>query len=291
MKKGRDFEAKAAAVFQKNEITEHQIYKNLSGRVTGVKNRRILSQIADDEMRHYNVWKTYTGKDVGPGLVKVWFYNFVSMVFGFAFGVKLMETAEKKSHAVYSRIPGSYKEINGIIRDEEEHEQALMVLVDEGSLKYTGSIIHGLNDALVHLTGVLAGLTFALQNNRLVALTAFITGFAAAVSIAASGYLSAKSDQGGKNPLTAALYNVFAYIVAFLVLIAPYLIFQDRYLCFAMAFLAAVGMIGLFSFYVSVARGLSFKSRFVEMAGLSFTVAVLSALAGSLLRFAFGNVL
>ena len=58
MNKGRDFDAREVAVFQKNEITEHHIYTNLSSRVSGVKNRRILSQIADDEMRHYNVWKT-----------------------------------------------------------------------------------------------------------------------------------------------------------------------------------------------------------------------------------------
>lgn len=288
VKKGREFEARAAAVFQKNEITEHYIYKNLSGRVGGVKNRRILFQIADDEMRHYNVWKNYTGREISPGRLKVWFYSLVSMLFGFTFGVKLMEKGEQRAHDVYSRIPGSFKEINGIIRDEEEHEQALISLLDEDRLKYTGAIVLGLNDAIVELLGVLAGLTFALQNTTLVALTAAITGFAAALSMAASGYLATKSDPAGKNPFVAALYTGFAYIFTVLLLISPYLFFEDLYLCLGLAFFTAIAIIGFFNYYISVVRDESFKSRFLEMIGLSFSVAALSFLAGYAIRYAFG---
>ena len=291
MKKGREIEARQIAVFQKNEITEHYIYKKLSVKVTGLKNRRILFQIADDEMRHYNVWKTYTNKDVKPGRIKVWFYTLVSLLFGFTFGIKLMENAERRAHDVYSHIPDSIKEINGIIRDEEEHEQALLTLLDEDRLKYTGSIVLGLNDALVELMGVLAGLSFALQNTTLVALTAAITGVAAALSMAASGYLSTKSEPGGKNPFVAALYTGMAYIVTVLLLITPFVIFKDIYLCLGLAFFTAVIIIGFFNYYISVVRDLPFKSRFLEMIGLSFTVAALSFLAGYAIRFAFGVVI
>jgi len=288
VKQSGNFDARDAAVFQKNEITEHYIYKHLSGKVSGVKNRRILSQIADDEMRHYNVWKSYTRKDIAPSRLKVWFYTFVSMLFGFTFGIKLMEKGEKQSHDVYSRIPGSFKEINGIIRDEEEHEQALMTLLDEDRLKYTGSVVLGLNDALVELMGVLAGLTFALQNAALVALTASITGFAAALSMASSEYLSTKSEPGGKNPFKAAIYTGFAYILTVLVLITPYLLFTDLYLSLGISFAAAVCIIGFFNFYIAVAKDVPFKSRFFEMVGLSFTVAALSFAAGYGIRYAFG---
>jgi len=287
VKKGRDIEARLIAVFQKNEITEHYIYKNLSSRVSGVKNRRILFQIADDEMRHYNVWKTYTQQDIKPSRIKIWFYTLVSLLFGFTFGIKLMENAEKNAHDIYSRIPETFPEINGIIRDEEEHEQALITLLDEERLKYTGSIVLGLNDALVELMGVLAGLTFALQNTALVALTATITGVAAALSMAASGYLSTKSDPAGKNPFVAALYTGIAYIITVLTLITPYLFLQDLYLCLGLSFAAALFIIGFFNFYISVARDLPFKRRFLEMAALSFTVAALSFLASYAIRYAF----
>ena len=291
MNKGREFDAREIAVFQKNEITEHHIYKNLSGKVSGIKNRRILSQIADDEMRHYNVWKNYTRKDVAPDRFKVWFYTMVSTLFGFTFGIKLMENGEKNAHAVYNRFPSSYKEINGIVRDEEEHEQALLMLLDEDRLKYTGSIVLGLNDALVELMGVLAGLTFALQNTTVVALTASITGVAAALSMAASGYLSTKTDPGGRNPFLASFYTGIAYIFTVLALIAPYLFFEDRYVCLGASFFIAICIIGFFNYYVSVARDLPFKSRFFEMVGLSFTVAALSFLAGYAIHYAFPDVM
>jgi VIT1/CCC1 family predicted Fe2+/Mn2+ transporter len=289
--KGRDFDAGEMVGFQRNEITEHHIYKHLSVKVSGIKNRRILSQIADDEMRHYNVWKNYTRKEVSPDRFKVWFYTMISTLFGFTFGIKLMENGERRAHAAYNRFPSTYKEVNGIVRDEEEHEQALLMLLDEDRLRYTGSIVLGLNDALVELMGVLAGLTFALQNTTVVALTASITGIAAALSMAASGYLSTKTDPGGKNPFLASLYTGVAYIFTVFALIAPYLFFADRYVCLGVSFFIAVCIIGFFNYYVSVARDLPFKSRFFEMVGLSFTVAALSFLAGYAIHYAFPDVM
>jgi vacuolar iron transporter family protein len=291
VKKGRDFDMREVAGFQKNEITEHHIYKNLSGRIRGVKNRRILSQIADDEMRHYNIWQNYTRKDIGPSQIRVWFFTLVSMVFGFAFGIKLMENGEKRAHYVYSRIPGSFKEIIGIIRDEEEHEQALLTLLDEERLQYRAFLMLGLNDALVQLMGVLAGLTFALQNTRFIALTASVTGIAAALSMAASSYLSTKSAPTGKSPLIAALYTGIAYMLIALLLITPYLFFNNHSLSLGVSFVIAFTIIGFSNYYISVARDLSFKSRFLEMVGLSFTVVALSSLAGYAIRFGFGVIM
>jgi len=232
-----------------------------------------------------------TIRDVAPDRFKVWFYTMISLLFGFTFGIKLMENGEKKAHAVYNRFSGSFKEVNGIVRDEEEHEQALLMLLDEDRLKYTGSIVLGLNDALVELMGVLAGLTFALQSTAVVALTASITGIAAALSMAASGYLSTKTDAAGKNPFVASFYTGVAYIVTVMALIAPYLFLEERYLCLAISFVIAVTIIGFFNYYISVARDLPFKSRFLEMVGLSFTVAGLSFLAGYAIHYLFPDVL
>ena len=40
-------------------------------------------------------------------------------------------------------------------------------MLDEERLRYIGSVVLGLNDALIELTGALAGLTLALQNTQL----------------------------------------------------------------------------------------------------------------------------
>jgi len=43
-----------------------------------------------------------------------------------------------------------------------------------------------------------------------------------------------------------------------------------------------------FNFYISVAKGLNFKKRFLEMAGLSMSVAGLSFVIGRVLKAVFG---
>ena len=288
MRQTFEIDNRRIAEFQKTEITEHYIYKNLSMRVKGVKNRRIFAQISDDEMRHYNVWKNYTRKDIAPSRFRIWFYSIIGMLFGFTFSVKLMENGEKAAQLNYESMVGSLDEIGGIIRDEEEHEHALLTLLDEERLQYTGSIVLGLNDALVELTGALAGLTFALQNTRIVALTAMITGFAAALSMASSEYLSTKTEAGSKSPFKAALYTGVAYILAVAVLIAPYLFLHDIYLSLGLAFVGAFMIVALFNFYISVAKGVPFRSRFLEMAGMIVVVAGISFAAGLAIRFFFG---
>jgi vacuolar iron transporter family protein len=288
VKRLHETELRYIAAFQKNEITEHHIYDRLSKRVDGIKNRRILTQIASDELRHYQVWKRYTGRDIAPDRFRIWLFSMISLLLGFTFGIKLMENGERKANDAYSRMVGSVDEVNSIISDEEEHEQALIALLDEERLQYTGSIVLGLNDALVELTGALAGLTFALQNTRIVALTAIITGFAAALSMAASEYLSTKSEPGTKSPFKASLYTGIAYIIAVTVLIMPYLFIQNLYLCLGLAFAGAIVIIALFNFYVSVAQGESFRSRFLEMAGLIVVVSGISFGAGLVIRSFFG---
>ena len=274
--------------FQKNEITEHHIYKNLSKKVEGVKNRRIFAQISEDELRHYNVWKKFTGKDVAPDRFRIWLFSMIAMLFGFTFAVKLMEKGEQNAQIAYETVSEMGSEIRGLIDDEEEHEQALIAILDEERLQYTGSIVLGLNDALVELTGALAGLTFALQNTRLVALTAMITGFAAALSMASSEYLSTKAEPGTKNPLKASIYTGVAYLIAVAVLIVPYLVLDDIYLSLALAFGGALAVIALFNFYVSVAQSVPFKNRFLEMAGLIVVVSGISFVAGLGIRYFFG---
>ncbi|NTU97411.1 MAG: rubrerythrin family protein [Chlorobiaceae bacterium] len=290
MKKGRDFEAREAVVFQRNEITDHYIYKNLAGRITGVRNRRIMAQIADDEMRHYSIWKSYTQKDVKPRLLKVWFYAFVSSVFGLLFGIKLMEKSEKKSHDHYSRIPGLYKEINGIIRDEEEHEQALLSLLDEDLMKTTASLVLGFNNALVEMVGIVAGLTFALRDTALVAITAFIAGLAAAFAMGASKYFQEKSEVPGKNPLRTAFSSGIAYIVIVVLLVFPYILFSNLFICFGITLFSALCITGFFSFYIAICRNRPFRSRFFEVIGLLVIVSLLSILAGYGIHFVYGMI-
>jgi VIT1/CCC1 family predicted Fe2+/Mn2+ transporter len=274
--------------FQKNEITEYHLYRRLARFVKSPENRRVIEKIAEDERRHYHQWRNYTGQDVAPDRLSIWNYLLISRIYGYTFGVKLMEHGEEAAQENYEQLLDIIPEAEAIMQEENEHENALLAVLDEEHLRYTGSMVLGLNDALVELTGALAGLTLALQDTRLIALTGSITGIAAALSMAASEYLSTKAEDTDKHPVRASVYTGVAYIVTVLVLILPYLVLSNYYLCLACTLAAAILIIALFNYYISVARDEPFKKPFLEMAGLSLGVATFSFLVGYLLRSFFG---
>jgi VIT1/CCC1 family predicted Fe2+/Mn2+ transporter len=275
---------KKILLFQQTEITEYHIYKRLAKRIKSVENAKILDAIAEDELRHYNGWKEYTKEEVQPRWFFVWFYYLVSMAFGFTFGVKLMEMGEEKAQVNYEAVSKVIPQAVQYQDEEDKHEHQLIEMLDEERLQYAGSVVLGLNDALVELTGALAGLTLALQDVKLIALSGLITGIAASLSMAASEYLSTRSEKTSKHPVRAAIYTGIAYITTVTLLILPYLLFENFYLDLAIALTTAVIIIAVFNYYISVAKGESFRERFVEMAGLSLSVAAFSFVIGYFIR-------
>jgi VIT1/CCC1 family predicted Fe2+/Mn2+ transporter len=161
-------------------------------------------------------------------------------------------------------------------------------MIDEERLQYAGSIVLGLNDALVELTGALAGLSLALQNTKLIAMAGLITGIAASFSMAASDYLSKKADDTQKNPLRSATYTGSAYILTVTLLILPYFLFSNYLVCLTLTLITAILIIFVFNYYISVAKGLNFKRRFTEMALISLGVSALTFGIGYLVRNALG---
>ncbi len=274
--------------FQKNEITEYHTYSRLARSVRSGENSAVLRKIADEELKHYNHWRTYTEVDVAPDRVRVRMYSVSGRLLGFTFGVKLMERGEQQAQAGYEELRGVVAGIDELVKSENDHEKAILDLLDEEALRYTGSVILGLNDALVELTGALAGLTLALRDTRLVALTGSITGIAAALSMAASEYLSTKSDDPKKDPVKASLYTGAAYLATVLVLVVPYLLLDNLYLCLGLALASSVIIIAAFNYYLSVAKEIPFAGRFLEMAGLSLGIAAFTFFIGFLFRHFFG---
>jgi VIT1/CCC1 family predicted Fe2+/Mn2+ transporter len=270
--------------YQRNEITEHHIYRRLAALQKSAENRRVLEQIADDEKRHYEHWKALTGEEVRPDRTKVRVFYWISRLFGFTFGAKLMERGEAGAQVAYGRLPPTVGDAKAIMEDEGDHEEAVLGMLDEERLRYVGSIVLGLNDALVELTGALAGLTLALQNTKLIALTGSITGIAAALSMGASEYISTKTEGGAQSPLKAAFYTGTAYVLTVVLLILPYLLLSGFYVALVCTLVAAVVIIAVFNYYISVAKDQPFRKRFTEMAGLSLGVAGLSFLIGLALR-------
>jgi len=274
--------------FQRNEITEYQIYSKLSKQIKEEKNAQTLQRIGDDELRHYHFWKEYSGEEVKPNRWKIFKFYWVSRILGITFGIRLMEKGEKGAREEYLKACEYIPEAKQIVVDEDEHEEELIDLVKEKKLDYVGSIVLGLNDALVELTGTLAGLTFALQNTRLIAVAGLITGIAASFSMAASEYLSTKSEGDGAKALASSIYTGLAYIGTVIILILPYLLFTNYFICLGMTLAFAVLIILFFNYYIAIAKNLNFKKRFWEMFTISMGVAAFTFAIGYVIRIFLG---
>ena len=270
---------------QQSELTESVIYEKIAVFAKGEENKKTLRRLAQEEKAHYLIWKKYTGLEMKPETGKVIWYSLIARILGFTFAVKLMERGEENAQEEYDKLAQEIPESVMIREQEEEHETALLGMLDEERLQYVGSMVLGLNDALVELTGSLAGFAFALQNTRLIALSGLIVGISATFSMASSEFLAARSE-GRSDALKSCSYTGVAYLLTVIALIAPYLLFPATQ--FIPALICMLGVVILiiagFTYYTSVAQDQPFKSRFTEMALISVTVAVLSFVVGILAK-------
>ena len=274
--------------FQRDEIDGYHTYLKLAEIVKDENHKKILTRIAGEEMKHYEIWKTQTQSDINPNWLRINFYSLLARLFGLTFGIKLMELGEEHTQENYADVLHAFPEVAAMQKEEEVHEEELVDMLDEEALKYAGSVVLGLNDALVELTGTLAGLTCAFKHTRLIALAGLITGIAASFSMAASEYLSQKSEGGELSPTKSALYTGMAYIFTVLFLVLPYFLFSNYLVSLAFTIVNAVLVIAVFNFYISVAKGLSFRRRFTEMTVISLGVAGISFIIGSVISKALG---
>ena len=274
---------------QQNELTESVIYEKIARFAKGEGNRETLLRLAREEKAHYEIWKKYTGEEMKPEGWKVFKYTAVARIFGFTFAVKLMERGEEAAQDEYAILLEEVAESAHIREQEEEHEHALLAMLDEERLQYVGSMVLGLNDALVELTGSLAGFTFAMQNTRLIALSGLIIGISATFSMASSEFLAARSE-GRSDALKSCTYTGVAYLITVVLLVLPYLLLGTAQYLIALACMLAVVVLIIagFTYYTSVAMDQPFKSRFLEMALISIGVAVVSFFVGILAKQLLG---
>ena len=272
---------------QQNELNESIIYKKIAKFAKGEDNKKTLERLASEEHAHYEIWKSYTGVEMKPQKRKIMKYTVIAWLLGFTFAVKLMERGEEMAQGQYGIIASEVPESVHIREQEEEHETALLGILDEEQLHYVGSMVLGLSDALVELAGSLAGFTFALQDTKLVALSGLIVGISATFSMASSEFLSAKSE-GRSDAFKSCSYTGIAYLLTVVALILPYILLTNAIAALATMLGIIVLIIAGFTYYTSVAQDLKFGTRFLEMAGISIAVSVISFGVGILAKQLFG---
>jgi VIT1/CCC1 family predicted Fe2+/Mn2+ transporter len=272
---------------QRNEITEYHVYTKLAELAKNEQNAQVLRDIGEAERRHAEFWKSKTGVEAQPDWGKVWRTVTLARILGLTFVLKRMEKNEGTASRKYAEIESVFPEVKKISEDEAAHEKSLLAMLDEELLQYVGSIVLGLNDALVELTGALAGFTLALGDTKIISLAGLVTGISAAFSMAASDYLSSKAD-GDPKAARSALYTGVTYLITVILMILPFLLIPYKFISLAITLAIVVVIIFLFNYYISVAKDLNFRQRFWEMTFISLGVAAFSFTLGWVLKIMLG---
>jgi VIT1/CCC1 family predicted Fe2+/Mn2+ transporter len=278
---------KAALAAQKQEITEYHVYMRLSEVCKDEKNAAVLRSIGEAERRHAAFWRSKTGVEVKPSGYRIFVQVLLARLLGLTFVLKRMERNEGTASRRYDELSAAFPETKKISEEEAAHERDLLGLLDEELLQYVGSIVLGLNDALVELTGALAGFTLALADTKIITLAGLVTGISAAFSMAASDYLSSKAE-GDSRAAKSAVYTGVAYLITVVLMILPYLLLDSKFLSLGITLCIVVTIIYCFNYYLSVAKDLDFKRRFLEMTFISLGVAAFSFFIGWILKAVLG---
>lgn len=153
--------------------------------------------------------------------------------------------------------------------------------------KHTGAIVLGMHDALVSLTGLIAGLAFALADRYSIILSSIIASVAASLSMAASNYLAEKTNE---NPyaIIAAICTGTAYMITCVLLILPFFVITDRSTAVQSSFIIAFLIIFLFNLFTSKINRTPFWRRFLEMLAICVCVSVASFIIGQGAKYLIG---
>ena len=273
------------SIHQQQELNSSVLYERIARGTKNEKERETLFAIAGDERSHAAAFGKYANLSLKPNLFWVRLHLLARHLFGYTFLIKLLERAEDKDINFYRSEIDRIPELTQILEDEEKHEKILLGYLDEERLHYMGDIILGMNDALVELTGSLAGYTLAMQNARLIAMAGLITGISATLSMAGSGYLAAR-ENAGKNAAKSTVIIGLSYLITVILLILPYLFFPAGAYIGALVVTLVIAMLIIagFNYYLSVARERSFRRGFWTMVGISLGVAAISFLVGYLVK-------
>lgn len=266
---------------QRDEETGAAVYAYMAKRESDAENSALLSTMSSDERTHAAYWKAISGRSIQADRWKVLRLRLLSRVLGYTFVLKRIMQDESAAVSGYEELKAAIPDVARMQADEKRHEQELINMLNEERLQYVGSMVLGLNDALVELTGTIAGLSFALQNTRMVALSGIITGVSATLSMAASNYLAERAD-GNPNALKSSVYTGVAYLLTVAMLVLPYMLLPNTLWAAALALMILIVLLIIlgFNYYISVAKSVPFRRRFIEMVSISMGVAVIAFLIG-----------
>ena len=279
-----------------DEYKDYVVYRELARMERRGDLREVLSRFAEQEHRHYLFWRRIAGScEVEVSSRSIFLFKLMRRLLGLTFTLRFLERHESKVVESYRRylryLSGSERrELEDIIRDEEEHESSLMGSIDESVVKYLSFIALGLADAIVEITGVHAGFLGATKETIVAGIAGLIVGVSAALSMSGAAYLQAKAEVGGEreDPGKSALVTGLSYITAVAIMALPYFLTRVLALAFAVSVVLGVLIVALFTYYNAVLAEKDFRREVAENLLILFGTAAASYAFGSLIGSVFG---
>jgi VIT1/CCC1 family predicted Fe2+/Mn2+ transporter len=278
-----------ANYFAYHQYRDYRIYEELERTENNPEFKSVLKKLIEHELEDFEFWKNLAlKKDFKISSFDLWKYRLMRRFLGLTFTARYLEHHEQDMISRYTEYAKTVDEdlrqkINQIIEHERLHESELISQIKEDKVEFMSSIILGLNDGLIELTGALVGFSFALQSATTVALVGTITGLAASLSMSASAYLQAQYEDG-KDAYKAAFYTGIAYLIVVILLITPFIFLGNIYLSLVIMGVVVTLIISAVSFYTSVVFERNFWGQLRQMLLLSIGVAIITFTLGSVLK-------
>jgi len=156
-----------------------------------------------------------------------------------------------------------------------------------GISKYTGALVLGMHDALVEISGIIAGLAFAFSDRKVIIMTAAIAAVAASLSMAAANFQAQRAEHN-PNALRAALYTGIMYMITSAILILPFAVVSNRFWALGLMAIMAVLIIFGFNCSIGILTRRPFVPRFLEMLAICVGVSVASFAIGVAAKYFMG---
>jgi VIT1/CCC1 family predicted Fe2+/Mn2+ transporter len=226
-------------------------------------------------------------------MVKIRVMLFLRWLLGITFVVKQLEREETRTIRAYQDalafVPAAdVPALEKMIRDEQEHEEALVADIEERRVQYLSFIVLGLADALVEIAGIHAGSLGIYNTTRLAGLAGVIAGAAASVAMASAAYAQAKQGSFRGSAVVSAAFTGVSYFVAALILAAPYFVTSVMIVALVFSLLGGFVLLALSTYYNSVVTGSRFGKDFLEIAAVMVGATVLLYILGTLIRAYLG---
>lgn len=195
------------------ELEGAYLYEKLSQTARHPETKQAMLQMASQEREHAQMWsekvRSEDAKVTQPGIdLRIRMVGWLGSWLGSEAVLNLLVNDEVSDIAAYSdqaRNFGYEASYARVLRDETNHARALSTLKKDNLMEpwHRGAsaggmlrdIVYGFNDGLTANFGLVMGVVGAAVNNHIVLLTGFAGMLADALSMAASGFLAARSEQ------------------------------------------------------------------------------------------------